>query len=118
MHISARELPDYLPLFLEFLSVLPLKAARSLLADAVHVVSALAEKLERRANPYAAVLRAVEALAVRPAQAHVVAKTVAALGGDADTLAALDRQWEEEAVRFVAAGGPEGSAGTAACGGV
>ncbi|MBN8892505.1 MAG: nitrate reductase molybdenum cofactor assembly chaperone [Acetobacteraceae bacterium SCN 69-10] len=117
LHISARELPDYLPLFLEFLSILPERAARSLLADAVHVMAALREKLARRGSPYAAVLRAVETLAARPAAAHMVAETVAALGADADTLAALDRQWEDEAVRFVAAGGPDGAADAAACGG-
>src|SRR5258707_10273976 len=35
LEISVHELPDYLPLFLEFLSLLPTKAAASLLSEAV-----------------------------------------------------------------------------------
>jgi len=113
LEISTRELPDYLPLFLEFLSVLPERAARSLLADAVHVIAALGGKLRERESPYAAVLAAIETLAARRPAPHAVAEAAAALPADADDLAALDRQWEDEAVRFVAGGAPEQSA---ACG--
>jgi nitrate reductase delta subunit len=48
LDIFARELPDFLPLFLEFLSVLPERAARSMLADAAHVIAALHGKLRAR----------------------------------------------------------------------
>jgi len=65
VEISASELPDYLPLILEFLSILPPREASSLLAEAVHVVAALREKLDQRKSPYAAVMQAVEALAIR-----------------------------------------------------
>jgi nitrate reductase molybdenum cofactor assembly chaperone NarJ/NarW len=113
LDIFARELPDYLPLFLEFLSVLPERPARSMLADAAHVIAALHGKLRARDSAYAAVMAAVEALAAhRPAE-HLVAEAEAALPAEADELAALDRQWEDEAVRFTAAGAPGQSA---ACG--
>src|SRR5689334_23338773 len=72
LHIAANELPDYLPLYLEFLSLLPDGTARSLLAEAVHVITALADKLQARGSEYAAVLRAIEALAARPASATAV----------------------------------------------
>ena len=113
LDIFARELPDYLPLFLEFLSVLPERAARSMLADAVHVIAALHGKLRARGSAYAAVMGAVEALAARRPADHMVAEAATALPAEADSLAALDRQWEDEAVRFTAAGAPEQ---TAACG--
>jgi nitrate reductase delta subunit len=113
LEISARELPDYLPLFLEFLSLLPERAARSLLAEAVHVIAALHGKLRQRGSPYAAVMGAIETLAARRPAPHAVAEAAAALPPEADSLAALDRQWEDEAVRFVAGGAPEQSA---ACG--
>ncbi len=113
--IEARELPDYLPLFLEFLSMLPPKAASSLLSEAVHVVTALREKLEGRKSPYAAVMRAVEARAAKPAERPAIEEVLAMLKPEEDSLEALDRQWEEEAVRFAASGGPDGAAG-AACG--
>ena len=115
LEIAAHELPDYLPLFLEFLSLLPLKAAASLLGEAIHVVAALRQRLAERDSPYAVVLGAVEALAAAPAEPAAIEDVLAMLKPEADSLAALDRQWEEEAVRFTAAGGPDGSA-AASCG--
>ncbi len=105
--IEAHELPDYLPLYLEFLSLLPEPAARSLIAEAAHVIAALADKLEARRSSYAAVMRAVLALAGRAPEADAVADVRGRLEPEQDSLAVLDRQWEEEAVRFTAAGSPE-----------
>jgi len=116
VEIAASELPDYLPLFLEFLSLLPVKAARSLLADAAPIVAALREKLIQRGSPYAAVMAAVEALAAKPAERAAVEEILATLKPEDDALEALDRQWEEEAVRFTAAGGPDGAAVPSSCG--
>ena len=113
--IGANELPDYLPLFLEFLSLLPLKAAASLLAEAVHVVAALRLRLAERGSDYAAVLRAVERLAAKPAERAAIDEVLAMLKPEADSLAALDSQWEEEAVRFAAADAPERRAAAASC---
>jgi hypothetical protein len=48
------ELPDHLPMLLEFLATRPLPEARDMLADAVHIFVAFAERLERRGgSPYA-----------------------------------------------------------------
>jgi nitrate reductase delta subunit len=116
VEIGARELPDYLPLFLEFLSMLPVTAAASLLSEAVHVVAALKERLAERGSPYAAVMSAVEALAAKSAERAAVAEVLEMLKPEADSLEVLDRQWEEEAVRFAAAGGPDGASGAASCG--
>lgn len=117
VEISAAELPDYLPLLLEFLSMLPTAAASSLLGEAVHVVAALREKLARRDSSYASVLAAIEALAAKPAERAAVEEVLAMLKPEADGLEALDRQWEEEAVRFTAAGGPGTAANAASCAG-
>lgn len=117
VEISTAELPDYLPLLLEFFSMLPIKAAAALLGEAVHVVAALREKLARRDSPYAAVLAAVESLAAKPAERAAVEEVLAMLKPEADDLEALDRQWEEEAVRFTAAGGPDTAAHAASCAG-
>lgn len=114
--IDAAELPDYLPLFLEFLSLLPARAARSLLSEAVHVVAALRERLTERGSPYAAVMGAVEALAAKPAERLAVDEVMAMLKPEEDSLAALDRQWEEEAVRFAGAEGPDRASLAAGCG--
>lgn len=114
LEIGAHELPDYLPLFLEFLSFLPAKAAASLLSEAVHVVAALREKLGRCDNRYARLLEAVESLAAKAPEKAAVEEALQALQPEADSLEALDRQWEEEAVRFTAAPNPNGTDGSGA----
>ena len=102
------ELPDHLPMLLEFLSTRPLAEARDMLADAVHILIALAERLERRgASPYASVFRALEALAGNPAVAELLAEITATPDDDPEDLVALDAVWEEAAVTF----GPDPNAG-------
>ncbi|PIT20490.1 nitrate reductase molybdenum cofactor assembly chaperone [Snodgrassella communis] len=56
------ELPDYLPLFLEFLSSIDTQEAENLLADAVHVIGYIAENLHKSQSVYAPVMDAVVAL--------------------------------------------------------
>jgi nitrate reductase delta subunit len=101
------ELPDHLPMLLEFLATCPLAEAREMLADAVHIFTALAERLERRQSSYAAVLRALVALAAAPAAAELLAEIAAQPDDDPEDLAALDAMWEEAAVTF----GPDPNAG-------
>ncbi len=116
LEFTARELPDYLPLYLEFLSQVPERAARSMLAEAAHVIVALATKLEARGSAYAAVLRAAEALAARPPLDAAVNEALTSLDPAADSPEALDAEWEEEAVRFNAGAAVNDMAGAAACG--
>ena len=66
---SASELPDYVPLFLEFLSLLPADEARELLGDAVHVLATIGRKLDANGSPYATAFQVLEALSPVAAQA-------------------------------------------------
>ncbi len=59
---SAAELPDYVPLFLEFLSLVPEDEACSLLGDAVHVLAAIGRKLDANGSLYAPVFQVLEAM--------------------------------------------------------
>jgi nitrate reductase delta subunit len=101
------ELPDHLPMLLEYLATRPLAEAREMLADASHILVALAERLERRQSSYAPVLRALVALAATPAAAELLAEIAAQPDDDPEDLAALDAIWEEAAVTF----GPDPNAG-------
>lgn len=47
------ELPDYVPLFLEFLSLLEPTTAENLLGEAIHVLAAIGMRLQKRDSPYA-----------------------------------------------------------------
>ena len=99
LELGTSELPDFLPLFLEFLSMQPADEARALLGQTVWVVALLRARLEQRGAPYAAVFRAIEALAPHRADEAAIRETV---GGETrdDTPAALDRAWEEAPVTF------------------
>lgn len=66
--IRASELPDYLPLFLEYLSLLPEREARALLDEAIDVIAALRERLGRIQSPYHLAFAALERLS--PVRAH------------------------------------------------
>ena len=48
------ELPDFLPLFLEFLATLPQAKACELLAQPAHILAAMAERLRKRRTRYEA----------------------------------------------------------------
>ncbi|WP_035052755.1 nitrate reductase molybdenum cofactor assembly chaperone [Andreprevotia chitinilytica] len=56
------ELPDYLPLFLEFLGQLPDDEAQPFLDDAIHVIAAIGERLARNGSPYAAIFDVLRGL--------------------------------------------------------
>lgn len=101
------ELPDHLPILLEFLSMRPLAEARETLADAGHVVAVLGDRLERRGSAYAAVMSAAVALTATPASAELIAELGARPDDDPEDLAALDAVWEETQVTF----GPDPNAG-------
>lgn len=98
--MTARELPDYLPLLCEFLSFLEDDVARSVLADAAPILEALAKRLAEKESRYAAVLEALVSLAATEVDAKEVEAILAATPEDADSLEALDKVWEEEPVTF------------------
>jgi nitrate reductase delta subunit len=97
LDLAANELPDYLPLFLEYLSTRPLEEARGVLADALHNVAALEERLAARHAGYAAVFAAIRGAAGGRAAAPVPEGPAEPADHD---LAALDAAWEEAAVTF------------------
>ena len=101
------ELPDHLPVLLEYLSTRPLVEARVMLADAGHILVALAERLVRRESPYAAVLSGLVAVAQARPDTDEAQILLAEVDDDPEDLAALDEIWAEAQVTF----GPDPDAG-------
>ncbi len=95
MEMGPGELPDYLPAFLEFLSLLPDDEARGLLAEPAGILRALADRLARRGSGYAPVLAALADIAAAPLLA-----TSDIEDADPNDLEALDADWAEAEVRF------------------
>jgi nitrate reductase delta subunit len=100
LQIDAAELPDFVPLFLEFLATQPRGEAYELLAQPAHIFAALAERLRKRGSPYEAVFRALTALAAAKPKADAVSALLAEPDPEADDFAALDAAWEDEQVTF------------------
>lgn len=98
--MAAAEMPDFLPLFLEFLSQIPQAPARRYLTDAVEIIEALRIRLEERDSTYAALLEALVGLANRTADEVEVDAILAGEPEDPKDLEALDREWAEEPVDF------------------
>jgi len=94
------ELPDYLPLFLEFLATRPFEEAQELLGQPLHIISALGERLEKRESVYRWVFHAIEAMAEARVDPKARDEVLSAPDPDPDDLEALDRDWEEEPVTF------------------
>jgi nitrate reductase delta subunit len=105
--VGAAELPDFLPLFLEFLSTRPRAEACDLLGQPVHILSALAERLRKRRSAYEGVFRALVALAATKPKGEDVSALLQMSDPEATDLAALDAAWEDQPVRF----GPGADAG-------
>jgi nitrate reductase delta subunit len=110
LHVTGRELPDYVPLFLEFLSTQTDAEARANLAEPAHILAALGERLRRRDSDYAAIMEALVALSEVAPSREVLDELRKEKIEDPSDLAALDRAWEEAEVRF----GP-GDAATDGC---
>jgi nitrate reductase delta subunit len=98
--MNAHELPDYIPLFLEFLSQRPHAEAVDLLAETSAVLQVLAERLESRDSPYYVLFDAMLVLAGKErANKGQVEK---ALTETDETILKMDEIWEEETVTFMA----------------
>ncbi|MAU19203.1 MAG: nitrate reductase molybdenum cofactor assembly chaperone [Martelella sp.] len=110
LEIDAKELPDYLPLFLEFLSTRPRAEAEDLLGQTAHITEAIGERLKKRESVYASAFAALSLLSLAEADQKLLKELMAAPEDDPDDLKALDSIWEEETVTF------GGNAGEGACG--
>lgn len=113
--LNARELPDYLPLFLEFLATRPDDEALRLLDDASHVIALLGARLAERHDAYAVLFDALLALVEAPEELGEIRAQAASEGPDR-TITDMDKIWEEEQVSFLASKAPDGGCGVATAG--
>jgi nitrate reductase delta subunit len=109
---TTSELPDFLPLFLEYASTRPPKAAVELLGQPANVIAALKERLVKRSSPYASIMSALLAISKAKLDDAALATLRAEPDPEPDDLEALDAAWEEEEVTF----GPGSSDAKGACG--
>jgi nitrate reductase delta subunit len=87
LFLGPDEMPDYLPVVLEFVSTQPPREARAVFGEMAHIFNAIFNALQQRNSPYASVLGAL--LELSGEKAHSV-KIVAD--------EPLDTSWEEPVV--------------------
>jgi nitrate reductase molybdenum cofactor assembly chaperone NarJ/NarW len=107
--LASSELPDYLPLMLEFLSQRPSAEADDMLSDCAHIVRRIGEALRSRSSRYDAVPAALLAMIGEDGLSPDLAKETPAGRASEAAMAAdeksLDEDWMDAPVVF----GPEGA---------
>lgn len=99
LELAEKELPDYLPLVLEYLSYRPQSEVSDWLTHIQHILELLAARAEERHSPYALLFEILTELAQGKVDLTLMRRRVASEPRD-DTVEAIDKVWEEEAVRF------------------
>jgi len=94
--IDQAELPDYIPLFLEFLSLCPVNEAVALLGEPIDIIATIATRLRKRDSSYAVLFDALVALSKAKPSQEIIQEVMAQPLED-DSLEALDKEWEEAA---------------------
>ncbi|VEB59426.1 nitrate reductase molybdenum cofactor assembly chaperone NarJ [Salmonella enterica subsp. enterica] len=100
LQLNCRELPDHLPLYLEYLSVLPEAEAREGLQNIAPILALLGGRLKQRGAPWYQLFDALLTLAGSTLTSDSVTKKIIQESRD-DTRQALDAVWEEEQVKFI-----------------
>lgn len=110
LEMTTNELPDYIPLFLEFTAQLPPQDARDWLRQPIEVLTVLADRLSERGTSYAAIPAALVELADANPDAERLEEIGKAFAEDEQK--SVDELWEEAPVSFGTAafdnGGPTG----------
>lgn len=108
LYLTTGELPDYLPVFLEYLSRLPAAEARGLLAETGEILQSITAQLAKRGSPYSFVVGALLPLAGvgKADKPGTLNEDDAHSPPSAADYHALDAAWADEPVRFVGAATP------------
>lgn len=101
LEIDVKELPDYLPLYLEFLSTQGEDNARIGLEEVAPILAVLACRLDQRENVYASIFHSLIELSGVEINLSEVKTQIHDEKPD-NTPDALDKVWEDEAVSFSA----------------
>ena len=103
--LEGSELPDFVPVFLEYASCLQPADAREMLAQPAHVFAALAERLDKRGSDYGAIFHCL--IALTKARVDAEARAVVDQNTPSEDGPDIDAEWEEAPVSFNIAGAHE-----------
>ncbi|WP_240008389.1 nitrate reductase molybdenum cofactor assembly chaperone [Pseudaquidulcibacter saccharophilus] len=110
LKLDSSELPDYLPMFLEYLATLPVETALEELDEVAHILKAIGTKLKERGNQYFCIFQALLKM-VGQEIGDVVVKA-----DEETSFDELDKEWEEKQIEFLGAQNPDNGVDTNSCG--
>lgn len=110
LKLDASELPDYLPMFLEYLATLPVETALEELDEVAHILKAIGSKLKERGNQYNCIFQALLKMVGQEIG------EVAVKANEETSFEELDKEWEEKQIEFLGAQNPEDGVDTNSCG--
>ena len=97
--METSQLPDYIPLYLEFLSEQKDTYAQEWLGDICHLMTTLSERLIDRKCAYSVLFDTLIALSGLEFNRDEIAQAVRKEVRD-DTVEAIDKEWEDKEIRF------------------
>lgn len=100
MHLTSKELPDYIPAFLEFLSTQSITKSSELLGETVNIMDKINEALNENENPYSSIFKAIISLSAKKPNKEITKEMI-----KNEKPLDLDAEYEEEPVTFGGAAG-------------
>ncbi len=97
--VNSSQLPDYIPLYLEFLSEQENDYAEEWLGDISHLMTMLSERLIERECDYSVLFDSLIELSCVEVNRQEVAAAVKKEDRD-DTIEAIDKEWEDKEIKF------------------
>jgi len=95
LQIGVGELPDYLPVFLEYISICEPEEGLETLSNAAPIIATLGEKLKRKKSGYASIMNAIVELSGAKLKPAEIKKAADAALPNIQTLDELDEVWQE-----------------------
>ena len=111
--LNSEQMPDYIPLYLEFLSEQEEAYAEEWLSDVSHILTVLSERLLDRQCDYRILFESLIELSGAEVERDKISATVKKEQRD-DTVEAIDKAWEDKEIRF---DDPVSSGSETSCGG-
>ncbi len=96
LNIGTHETPDYLPMFLEYVSLLDAQHVKENLGSIVNILSALAQRLQNRGSLYAGVLQALIDIPTKTPNAKIVKASIQKDSGRPLHMGEIDEAWKEQ----------------------
>lgn len=89
------ELPDYLPLFLEYLSVIPQKKALILIGDIINIISILSHRLSIINSTYSVIFTILENMSPIKCDSKTIEQIIVNFNTNNKNHFDFDKDWEE-----------------------